>query len=519
MQLAHHFSLASNSQSTNNQHAEKLSSQSNGLVQLKSKLLIVEDEALFARAVVRRLQKVGYECEHVESLEAARGIVKQFTPDVVLLDMRLPDGNGLDLLPEFIAKNASVIVMTAHGEISDAVTAMKLGAVDYLKKPIDLEELLLSIQKAELTAQQNNSLDYSRQRNAHASVGEGVELLGDSAAMQSVKAQIKRISQLVSTDTVPPTVLIGGETGTGKDVAARLLHLSCQDRNLDKNSDKLLDKSIEKNKHSDKPFIHIDCASLPAELIESELFGHEKGAFTGALNTRPGLIEAAEDGTLFLDEIGELPLALQAKLLNVLERRVVRRIGSTKERPVPARFIAATNRDLHEMSVAGHFRQDLYYRLNVMSIHMPPLREREKDALLLARHFATQTARRYALPAPVFSTDALQMITHYAWPGNVRELKHQVSRAMLLCHNSQITGVDLALPMQRAAANFKLTIPPLENIAGAQLGAQTALDAAEKAIILQALSEARNNVSQAARKLGITRMTMRYRMDKHSIGG
>lgn len=463
------------------------------ILKQQSKILIVEDEVLFARAVMRRLQKAGYECAHVESLQDARASAKQFSPDIVLLDMRLPDGNGLDLLAELIAKNAAVIVMTAHGEVSDAVSAIKQGAVDYLKKPIDLEELLLSVQKAEAAAVQSNSLDYSRQRNAHAV--DGVELLGESLAMQSVKAQIKRISQLVASDTVPPTVLIGGETGTGKDVAARLLHSSCQSN----------------NKHNDKPFVHIDCASLPADLMESELFGHEKGAFTGALSTRPGLIEAAEDGTLFLDEIGELPLALQAKLLNVLERRVVRRLGSTKERAVPARFIAATNRDLHEMSLTGHFRQDLYYRLNVMSITMPPLRERDGDTWLLASHFAAQTARRYGLARPIFSPGAIAMIKHYSWPGNVRELRHQVSRAMLLCHEGQITELDLALPMHRtntqstAESNPNQIMPPT-------------LDAAEKAILLQVLAESNDNVSEAARKLGITRMTMRYRMDKHQIG-
>ncbi len=462
----------------------QLASDAISMIKQKSKLLIVEDEAMFARAVMRRLQQAGYECEHVESLQDARTILKQFVPDIVLLDMRLPDGNGLDLLTEFVAKNAAVIVMTAHGEISDAVNAMKQGAIDYLKKPIDLEELLLSIQKAEAATIQTNSLVYSRQRNAHAT--EGVELLGDSLAMQTVRLQIKRIAQLVASDTVPPTVMISGETGTGKDVAARLLHLSCA--------------------NSNKPFVHIDCASLPADLIESELFGHEKGAFTGALSTRPGLIEAAEDGTLFLDEIGELPLGLQAKLLNVLERRVVRRLGSTKERPVPARFIAATNRDLHEMALNGLFRQDLYYRLNVMSIIMPPLREREHDDMLLARHFAAQTSRRYNLTAPTFSAAAISMIERYSWPGNVRELKHQVSRAMLLSHNGYISDADLALPMQQAT-----------QLANLSVNSQTKLDEAEKTILLQALTEAKNNVSEAARKLGITRMTMRYRMDKHQI--
>lgn len=458
----------------------------------QSKLLIVEDEVLFARAVMRRLQKAGYECAHVESLQDARAITKQFLPDVVLLDMRLPDGNGCDLLAEFVAKNAAVIVMTAHGEISDTVNAIKQGAVDYLKKPIDLEELLLSVQKAEAVAEQSNSLGYSRQRNAHAI--DGVEMLGESSAMQSVKAQIKRISQLVASDTVAPTVLISGETGTGKDVAARLLHASCQTN----------------NHYNDKPFVHIDCASLPADLMESELFGHEKGAFTGALTTRPGLIEAAEDGTLFLDEIGELPLALQAKLLNVLERRVVRRLGSTKERAVPARFIAATNRDLHAMSQSGSFRQDLYYRLNVMSIAMPPLRERGEDVLLLASHFATQTAKRYGLARPIFSAQAVALIKHYAWPGNVRELKHQVSRAMLLCHEGLITELDLALPNDKDSSQYAMQAHANQNSA-------PTLEAAEKAILLQMLTESHGNISEAARKLGITRMTMRYRMDKHQI--
>lgn len=458
----------------------------------QSKVLIVEDEALFARAVVRRLQKAGYECVHVENLLAASAALKQFGPDMVLLDMRLPDGNGLDLIPDLIAKNATVIVMTAYGEMSDAVNAIKLGAIDYLKKPIDLEELLLAVQKAEVATHQSESLNYSRQRNVHAA--EGVELLGDSAVVQQVKTQIQRISQLVSSDTVPPTVLISGETGTGKDVAARLLHLSCANK--------------------DKPFVHVDCASLPTELMESELFGYDKGAFTGAQNSRPGLIEAAEDGTLFLDEIGELPLTLQAKLLNVLERRIVRRLGSTKERAVPARFVAATNRDLHEMSQTGRFRQDLYYRLNVMSIHMPPLRDRGNDAILLARHFAAQTARRYGLSSPHFSADAVARIQQYDWPGNVRELRHQVSRAMLLSNEGHISAKDLALPNTQPEIFFQDA--PVQMVMQ-QANKPVTLYEAERDILLKALEDAEYNVSRAARKLGITRMTMRYRMDKHKI--
>ncbi|MGQ0443532.1 MAG: sigma-54-dependent transcriptional regulator, partial [Methylophilaceae bacterium] len=445
---------------------------------LRTKVLIVEDEALFARAVAKRLQKANFDCEHAENVSTARALIKQFSPDLVLLDMRLPDGNGIDLIAEIVAKNIKVIVMTAHGEVSDAVQAIKLGASDYLKKPIDLEELLLIIQKNEKTFELQTSLDYSRQRNQHASQHaiEGVELIGDSPAMQSIRMQITRIAQLGHLiDAIPPTVLISGETGTGKDVAARLLHLSCANK--------------------DKPFVHVDCASLPAELIESELFGHEKGAFTNAINTRPGLIEAAEDGTLFLDEIGELPLALQAKLLNVLERRKVRRLGSTKERHVPARMIAATNRDLHEMANAGRFRSDLYYRLNVISMTMPPLRERGEDVQQLAKHFMRLTEKRYGLSKHSLSANAVDTINRYAWPGNVRELRHQISRAVLLSNETQILASAISLPNHT---------PMHTSLVSAANEPQLTLDAAEKSILMTALEATHNNVSKAARQLGIT---------------
>ncbi|WP_019882208.1 MULTISPECIES: sigma-54 dependent transcriptional regulator [unclassified Methylophilus] len=452
----------------------------------KKKILLVEDEVLFAKAVVKRLQKAGFECEHAESLHDARLLVKQFEPDMALLDMRLPDGNGLDLLSDFVAKNINTIVMTAFGDVTDAVNAIKMGAIDYLKKPIDLEELLLIIQKNEKTTDLQTSLDYSRQRDTI--VNESVQLIGESAAMQSVRQQITRIAQLSAlSDAVQPTVLITGETGTGKDVVARYLHASCANH--------------------DKPFVHVDCASLPAELIESELFGHEKGAFTNAVASRPGLIESAEDGTLFLDEIGELPLGLQAKLLNVLERRMVRRLGSTKERPVQARIIAATNRDLYQMSSEGRFRSDLYYRLNVITMQMPPLRDRGQDVLLLANYFRQMTEKRYALPHHEFSAMALMAIQGYHWPGNVREMRHQISRAVLMCTQAMISEHDLGLP-QMAAVNTN---------SSTQGEAQVTLDDAEKAMLLNALEQSRHNVSKAARLLGITRMTMRYRMDKHGI--
>lgn len=451
---------------------------------LKKKILVVEDEVLFAKAVVKRLQKAGFECEHAESIHDARLIARQFEPDMALLDMRLPDGNGLDLLSDFVAKGVVTIVMTAFGDVSDAVNAIKIGAIDYLKKPIDLEELLLIVHKNEKTSELQTSLDYSRQRDTAAN--ESVQLIGDSPAMQSVRQQIGRIAQLSAlSDAVQPTVLIVGETGTGKDVVARYLHANCANH--------------------EKPFVHVDCASLPAELIESELFGHEKGAFTNAVGSRPGLIESAEDGTLFLDEIGELPLGLQAKLLNVLERRMVRRLGSTKERPVLARIIAATNRDLHAMSSEGRFRSDLYYRLNVITMQMPPLRDRGGDILMLSNYFKQLTEKRYGLTSHAFSPAAVIAIQNYHWPGNVRELRHQISRAVLMSNASQISEQDLGLP------NTQPTAPVTSNAHA------LTLDDAEKVMLLNALEQARNNVSKAARILGITRMTMRYRMDKHGI--
>ncbi|MDR2874808.1 MAG: sigma-54 dependent transcriptional regulator [Methylobacillus sp.] len=448
---------------------------------IRSRILLVEDETLFARAVAKRLRQAGYECEHAETLADGRAIIRQFAPELVLLDMQLPDGSGMDLLAELAAAEIPVIVMTAYGEISDAVGAMKQGAADYLKKPVDLDELLLVVDKARRSEQIKHRLDYSRQRDSRGV--ENIEFIGDSPAMRIARAQIERIAQLVSIGgDAPPTVLITGETGTGKDMAARLLR--------------------QLGDRDDRPFVHVDCASLPAELIESELFGHEKGAFTSAQNARCGLIEAAEDGTLFMDEIGELPLALQAKLLNVLERRVVRRLGSTRERSVPARFIAATNRDLQQMVLEGRFRADLYYRLNVLNIEMPPLRQRGDDILLLAEHFARQTARRYGLPQRSFAPEAQAAIRAYDWPGNVRELKHLISRGALLGQGATITLADLALPGATAEP------PPLSAMR---------LEDAEKTLIVNALKQASGNVSEAARLLGITRMTIRYRMEKHGI--
>ncbi len=452
----------------------------------ESHVLLVEDEQVFARAACRRLQAAGYHCNAVHTLADASAWLGQQTPDLILLDMRLPDGAGLDLLERLCREQAletPVIMMTAYGEIDDAVAAMKLGALDYLKKPIDLEELLLVVDKGLQHVSMQKRLDYSLQRESRTAAA-GTNL-GVGKAFTAVRKEISRIASLADRAEIPPTVLILGETGSGKDVAARLLHHFSQ-------------------RHQ-RPFMHVDCTVLAKELIEAELFGHEQGAFTGAGQARVGLVETAEDGVLFLDEIGELPLELQAKLLTLLERRSYRRIGSSQERTSAAWFIAATNRPVEEMVAAGTLRSDLYFRLKVLTLQIPPLRERGGDIPDLVSHFSALTARRFGIDEPQWEPDAIIQLQHYHWPGNVRELAHMVEHAVLMGGRT-IEAEALCLPTARQATHD----------ADSSVMGRT-LEMAETRMILNALEEAGGNVSAAARQLGITRMALRYRMNKYAI--
>lgn len=457
---------------------------------LEKQILIIEDEHVFAKAVQKRLERAGYKNRIAGDLKTAGKMFDESSPDLILLDMRLPDGSGLDFLSDLRNKqnsNVAVIVMSAYGELEDAVLAMKLGASDYLKKPVDLEELLINVEKVLDKSELTRKLTYSTKREQHAV--EGVEFLGECKAIIEIRKQVEQICRLTrTTDSIPPTVTILGETGTGKDVIARLLHAN--------------------SSRSEKPFVHVDCASLPRDLIEAELFGHEKGAFTNAHVARTGLIEAAEDGVLFLDEIGELPLDLQSKLLAVLERRTLRRVGTTQERPVAAWIIAATNRNIEELTKKGEFRSDLYYRLNVLNITLPPLRERGEDILILARYFIGQTAKRYGLRETRLTKDGETSVMNYQWPGNVREMKHYLERIVLLSGGGEITAEALSLS------------PGLSNKSNdTNLGdfADITLDSAEIMLIKQALERTNWNVSRAARELGITRMALRYRMKKYNL--
>ena len=456
---------------------------------LEKHILILEDEEVFARAVQKTLTRAGYVCQVVRTLATARTAYKESLPDLILLDMRLPDGSGLELLEEIRNKDVNqvaVLAMSAYGEVEDAVSAMKLGASDYLKKPIDLDELLINVKKVLDRDELTRKLTYSSKREQHAT--EGVDFIGNCKALEEVRKQVQRIAQLShASNTVPPTVLILGETGSGKDVVARLLHAN--------------------SSRHDKPFVHVDCASLPKGLIEAELFGHEKGAFTNAHVSRTGLIEAAEDGLLFLDEIGELSLDLQSRLLAVLERRTIRKVGTSQERPVAAWFMAATNKNIAQLVTTGEFRSDLYYRLNVLTISMPSLSERGEDIILLANHFARQTAKRYGLAEPIFSETTKKEMRTYNWPGHVRELKHMIDRAVLLSGGSNISPDILQLPGRRSS-HISSEVLPEEN---------ATLESAELTLIKQAMQRTNGNVSKAARELGITRMALRYRLKKYDL--
>lgn len=452
-------------------------------------VLLVDDEALFSKSVAKRLTSTGYECERASTLFEARASIDQRCPDLILLDVKLPDGSGLDLLQAFREQHGEevpIVMMTAFGDLDSAVEAMKLKASDFLKKPVDLDELMLLLEKVSRQSELQRSRNHARVRQAHELAG--LEIVGSSNTARDMLRQLKQVAGIgVGNGEVPPTVLIQGETGTGKDISARALHALSERR--------------------DQPFVHVDCASLPKELIEAELFGHEKGAFTGAQGARSGLIEAAESGTLFLDEIGELPLELQGKLLAVLERRRLRRIGSSREIVTNAWFVAATNRSLQNMVDKGSFRADLFYRLNVLSINVPPLRARGEDAMELAEFFARRTADRYGLKPPILTSTTKQAIVAYGWPGNIRELRHCVERAVLLNQSGQMEPCDLGIGGNGEKAVSK---------AIAELGNLT-LDEAERWLIAHALEKNRGNVSAAARQLGVSRMVLRYRIEKHGM--
>ena len=453
-------------------------------------ILIVEDEVVFGKSLARFLTKAGYDCTLRSRAEEGLAVVEESSPHAVLLDVRLPGMDGLQALHAIQERDADlpVIMMTAYGTIETAVEAMKAGAVDYLCKPLDLQEVCLVVERVLDAAQNQRRLSYYQRQEAERV--ERTRVIGSCSAMRQVFKLVDRFTRIGTGRAGElPTVLILGETGTGKGLIARAIHA--------------------KGPAARGPFVEVNCTTLPRDLIEAELFGYEKGAYTGATESKPGLAEAAEGGTLFLDEVAELPLAAQSKLLQLIEHKTTRRLGGLRTRTIPMRIIAATNRDLDGLSDDGAFRQDLLYRLKVLPLELPALRARGKDVGLLAEYYVQVFSQKYGAKGNHLTSPALEALGRYHWPGNVRELAHVIERAVLLSDQPLIGPELFSLPA-RTGDETQLN-------AGEDGLAGLTLDEMERRLITQALRGSRGNVSGAARKLGLSREALRYRLQKHSI--
>jgi two-component system response regulator AtoC len=467
-----------------------------------STVLIVDDERTLARSIKTFLIDSGYEAEVAGSGEQALEMVERVRPDVIFADVRLPGMNGIELLRRIREFDAAVpvIMMTAYGTIEGAVEAVKLGAFDYLKKPVDLDELKLLTDRARESSRLKQELSYYRRRDTPEL--RFAEIAGQSPAMQAV---LDRARQIAALDDVPP-VLITGETGTGKGLLARSIHAA--------------------GPRAAKPFIEVNCTALPGTLMEAELFGHERGAFTDAKESKIGLFEAAEGGYLFLDEVGDIELSLQGKLLRAIEDRMVRRVGGIRDRKIDTRIFAATNRDLERDAQRGAFRKDLYFRLAVILLELPPLRERGDDVLILADQFLRQFGAKYGKDVREISPRARALLLSYPWPGNVRELSHVIERAVLWSHGEMLDSDHLSLTEPAPSGTVATTG---DSSSGQSSGTPITapgippgggdLPHWERALIEQALREAGGNQTKAALRLGISRDTLRYRLKKFGIAG
>ncbi|KFX68604.1 Fis family transcriptional regulator [Pseudomonas taeanensis MS-3] len=464
---------------------------------MEHSILIVEDDEKLAENIQTYLERKNYEAWVCHSAEEALEFLKTQQPDVLLSDHSLPGITGLELVDQVhrSAPQIKLLMMTGYGNIEDAVAAMKAGAFHYLSKPVALAELKMMIDKALEAQRIEHKLSFYQGREAK-DAGLAA-LIGDSPAMQAVKMTVRQLLDAESrmTDADLPAVLIEGETGTGKELVARALHFD----------------GVRHN----GPFVEFNCASIPAHLLEAELFGHEKGAFTDAKERRVGLVEAAEGGTLFLDEVGEMDLALQAKLLKLLEDRTIRRIGSVKERKVNLRIISATNCNLEQMVQQGKFRRDLFFRLRIISIKVPRLYVRGDDALHLARHFLSLHGKRYGKPGLKFSAEAEALLLSYSWPGNVRELRNMLEQSVLLAQGQLITVSQLTIctslmdePRSHDGGRRVEAEDRAEDLAGLNL------PEVEREMVIKTLNKTDWNVTKSARLLGLTRDMLRYRIDR-----
>ena len=469
-------------------------------------ILVIEDEENLRLSICRKLAKPGHAVLDAATLPEARRLVESTVFDVVITDINLAGDDGIDLVRELRADgfDGVIIVITAFGTVESAVGAMKLGADEYLQKPLSLEELTLVVDRAIARRKSERRLRlYERLEQEKTPSTE--QTLGASEAWTSTLELADRLASVLNAESEHgelPAVLLLGETGAGKGVLARRIH------------------AVASNGDSEAPFVHVNCSALPASLIESELFGHEKGAFTDARTARAGLFEMAEGGVIFLDEIGDMPIELQSKLLLVVERGVYRRVGSTKDRTVRACVIAATNQDLAARAETNEFRRDLYYRLSAFTIQIPPLKDRGRDAEIIANDQLARAAARFGRPAVGFSDAAIEAIEAHAWPGNVRELINAVQRAVMLCDGDSIGPEHLGL-YEGANRTTVAQASALQNTTNGiefdfERGMHTA-DAIENTLIVQALKHCHGNVSKAAKLIGMSRGSLRYRIDRAGL--
>ncbi len=448
-------------------------------------VLIADDDASFRRVIEYQLREAGYTVSSAEDGKKALARFSEEPFDAVITDLDMPELSGLDLLREIkrISPDTPVIMVTAYGTVDSAVEAMRLGAFHYVTKPVNRDALRHTLENALKFAGLVNE-----NRNLREAVGTAFKFEGIVGSSRAMRRLIDQATQLSRVDT---TVLIAGESGTGKEILAKAIHFN--------------------SPRSGKPFIVINCGAIPENLLESELFGYRKGAFTGAISNKEGKFEAAEGGTVFLDEIGELPLALQVKVLRVVQENEIDVVGGKQPRKVDVRIIAASNRDLKQMVADGQFRQDLYYRLNVAPLRLPALRDRKEDIPLLVRFFAERICRRYGKPLINIVSAVLQKLEWYSWPGNVRELENAIERLVVFARDNVADVADLPdeiLEPQLTVGRAVLRIPP-EGISMADV---------ERELVVTALERNQWNQTRAANFLHISRNVLIYRMQRYRLG-